>query len=74
MLPAGNLNSGAKKLLATSVHPDMSTGDAVGLKKVYAAICELEKRFGPDLWAPAPLLKELAEKGSTFAQWDQQKQ
>jgi 3-hydroxyacyl-CoA dehydrogenase len=48
--------------------------DAVGLKKVYARICEFEKEFGPDLWAPAPLLKELAEKGATFAQWDQQKQ
>lgn len=48
--------------------------DAVGLKKIYARICEFEKQFGPDLWAPAPLLKELAEKGSTFAQWDQQKQ
>jgi 3-hydroxyacyl-CoA dehydrogenase len=48
--------------------------DAVGLKNVYARIVELEKQFGPDLWAPAPLLKELAEKGATFAQWDGQKQ
>jgi 3-hydroxyacyl-CoA dehydrogenase len=48
--------------------------DAVGLKKIYMRICELEKQFGSDLWAPAPLLKELAEKGATFAQWDQQKQ
>jgi 3-hydroxyacyl-CoA dehydrogenase len=48
--------------------------DSVGLKKVYARMCELEKQFGPDLWAPAPLLKELAEKGVTFAQWDQRKQ
>jgi 3-hydroxyacyl-CoA dehydrogenase len=46
-------------------------GDTEGLKKVYDRVCELERQFGSDLWAPAPLLKELAEKGSTFAAWDQ---
>ncbi len=46
-------------------------GDAVGLQKVYARICAFEKQFGPDLWAPAPLLKRLAENGSTFAARDE---
>jgi 3-hydroxyacyl-CoA dehydrogenase len=46
-------------------------GDAVGLKKVYGLICEFESQFGSDLWAPAPLLKRLAESGSTFAAWDE---
>ncbi len=46
-------------------------GDTVGLKKVYDRICEFERQFGSDLWAPAPLLKKLAESGSTFAAWDE---
>ncbi len=45
--------------------------DTVGLKKVYERVCELEQQFGSDLWAPAPLLKQLAESGKTFAQWDE---
>ncbi|MFM2124931.1 MAG: hypothetical protein RL328_1382, partial [Acidobacteriota bacterium] len=45
--------------------------DATGLRKVYDRICQLEKQFGSDLWAPAPLLKQLAESGKTFAQWDE---
>ena len=43
--------------------------DTVGLKKVYARIQEFEKQHG-QLWAPAPLLKRLAEKGKTFADFD----
>jgi len=46
-------------------------GDTVGLKKVYDRICDFERQFGSDLWAPAPLLKRLAESGSTFAAWDE---
>jgi 3-hydroxyacyl-CoA dehydrogenase len=45
--------------------------DTVGLKKVYDRICQLEKQFGSDLWAPAALLKQLAESSKTFAQWDE---
>jgi 3-hydroxyacyl-CoA dehydrogenase len=45
--------------------------DTVGLQQVYQRICEFEKQFGSDLWAPAPLLRELAESGKTFAQWDE---
>ncbi|MEO8096793.1 MAG: 3-hydroxyacyl-CoA dehydrogenase NAD-binding domain-containing protein [Acidobacteriota bacterium] len=47
--------------------------DAVGLKKIYDRICELEHQFGSDLWAPAPLLRQLAESGKTFAEWDEGK-
>ncbi len=43
--------------------------DAVGLKKVYARIQEFEKQHG-NLWAPAPLLKQLAEEGKTFVDFD----
>jgi 3-hydroxyacyl-CoA dehydrogenase len=42
--------------------------DGVGLKKVYERICEFEKQHG-EHWAPAQLLKQLAEHGQTFAQF-----
>src|SRR6266700_910661 len=43
--------------------------DAVGLKTVYERIREFEKQHG-EIWAPAPLLKQLAEQGKTFAQFN----
>jgi 3-hydroxyacyl-CoA dehydrogenase len=43
--------------------------DTVGLKKVYERILEFEKQHGA-LWTPAPLLKQLAEEGKTFAEYD----
>jgi 3-hydroxyacyl-CoA dehydrogenase len=45
--------------------------DAVGLKKVYDRICEFQKQHG-ELWTPAPLLKQLAEQGKTFAEFNKQ--
>ena len=39
--------------------------NTVGLKKVYDRICEFHAQHG-DLWAPAPLLKKLAEEGKNF--------
>ena len=39
--------------------------DRVGLAKVYHRIGEFHRQFGT-LWEPAPLLKELAEQGKTF--------
>ena len=45
--------------------------DTVGLKKVYQRIQDFEKQHG-SLWAPAPLLKRLAEEGKTFADFDKQ--
>ena len=47
----------------------MHYADSVGLKKVYDKICEFRDAYGDDYWKPAPLLKKLAEEGSTFAQW-----
>jgi len=45
--------------------------DTVGLKKVYEKIQEFEKQHGA-LWTPAPLLKQLAESGKKFADFDKQ--
>src|SRR3984893_1894788 len=47
-------------------------GDTVGLKTVYERISEFHRRHG-ELWEPAPLLEQLAAKGKTFADFDQQK-
>jgi 3-hydroxyacyl-CoA dehydrogenase len=40
--------------------------DAVGLKKVYDRVCDFHKQHG-ELWEPAPLLKQLADQGKSFA-------
>jgi 3-hydroxyacyl-CoA dehydrogenase len=45
--------------------------DTVGLQKVYQRICEFQQQHG-ELWAPAPLLKRLAEAGKTFAEFDKE--
>jgi len=47
----------------------MFYADQVGLKNVYDKICEFRDRYGEQYWKPAPLLKELAEKGSSFREW-----
>ncbi|MBZ5633391.1 MAG: enoyl-CoA hydratase/isomerase family protein [Acidobacteriia bacterium] len=46
--------------------------DTVGLKSVYARVHDFHTRYG-HLWEPAPLLKKLAEAGSSFAAWDETK-
>ncbi|HEV8487922.1 MAG TPA: 3-hydroxyacyl-CoA dehydrogenase NAD-binding domain-containing protein [Blastocatellia bacterium] len=46
--------------------------DTVGLKKVYDRVCEFQAQHG-ELWDPAPLLKELAGQGKTFADYDKQR-
>jgi 3-hydroxyacyl-CoA dehydrogenase len=46
--------------------------DTVGLKKVYDRISEFHRTHG-ELWEPAPLLKQLATEGHTFADIDKQK-
>jgi 3-hydroxyacyl-CoA dehydrogenase len=43
--------------------------DTVGLKKVYDRVVEFHTRHG-ELWGPAPLLRQLAEQGKTFADFD----
>ena len=44
----------------------MHFADTVGLDAVYAKVCEFEKRFGSEYWAPPALLKKLAEAGKRF--------
>lgn len=50
----------------------MHYADHVGLKAVYDKICEFRDTFGPRWWKPAPLLKELAEAGKSFADYDRE--
>ncbi|GAB1263055.1 3-hydroxyacyl-CoA dehydrogenase NAD-binding domain-containing protein [Aurantivibrio plasticivorans] len=47
----------------------MCYADQVGLKEVYAKICEFNEATQNGTWEPAPLLKELAESGKSFADW-----
>jgi len=42
--------------------------DTVGLKRVYDRISEFHRQHG-EIWQPAPLLKQLAEQGKTFAEF-----
>ncbi len=51
----------------------MFYADTVGLKRVLDRIEEFRARHGDDLWPPAPLLRELAEGGATFAEFDRRK-
>ena len=50
----------------------MHYADQLGLKNVYAKICEYADTFGERWWKPAPLLKELAEAGKSFADYDRE--
>jgi 3-hydroxyacyl-CoA dehydrogenase len=52
----------------------MFYADSIGLRNVLEKVQEFEKRHGSDLWAPAPLLKRLAEAGETFESFDKQKE
>ena len=47
----------------------MYYADQVGLANIYRDILSLHQEYG-DVWRPAPLLKRLAEEGSSFAEWD----
>jgi 3-hydroxyacyl-CoA dehydrogenase len=49
----------------------MQYGDEVGLKNVVATMEKYRKRYGDLYWTPAPLLKELADKGSSFRAWSE---
>ncbi len=48
----------------------MHYADQMGLAEVYAKICANAERYGDRWWKPASLLKELAEAGSSFAEYD----
>jgi 3-hydroxyacyl-CoA dehydrogenase len=45
--------------------------DTVGLKEVFDRICEFRRKHG-ELWTPAPLLKQLADQGKTFAEFNKE--
>ena len=48
--------------------------DTVGLKKVYERIQRISSKQHGEIWEPAPLLKQLAEQGKTFADYNKQQQ
>ncbi len=48
----------------------MFYADTVGLQRVLARVKEFRAHHGEDLWPPAPLLRELAEGGKSFAEFD----
>lgn len=48
----------------------MHYADTVGLKNIYNRVCEFKEEFGAEYWQPADLLKELADKGNSFADFD----
>jgi 3-hydroxyacyl-CoA dehydrogenase len=43
--------------------------DAVGLPNILRSMREFARGYQPDAWEPAPLLKQLAAEGKTFADW-----
>lgn len=47
----------------------MFYADQVGLEQVYKRVCEFNERTQNGSWEPAPLLKQLAESGKSFADW-----
>jgi len=42
--------------------------DSIGLQTIVGAMLEFERAHG-EVWAPAPLLRELAARGGTFGTW-----
>ena len=50
----------------------MFYADTLGLMHVLARIEEFQRRHGPDLWSPAPLLRRLAESNETFGSLDRE--
>jgi 3-hydroxyacyl-CoA dehydrogenase len=52
----------------------MFYADTVGLDRILTKVETFEKQFGSDLWAPAPLLRQLAGLGKTFRDWDRERE
>jgi 3-hydroxyacyl-CoA dehydrogenase len=46
--------------------------DTVGLPNILRSMREFARGYQPDAWQPAPLLKQLASEGKTFASWGKQ--
>lgn len=52
----------------------MFHADELGLKTVHEGILRFARELGETYWQPAPLLAQLAASGSSFAQWDADRQ
>ncbi len=50
----------------------MFYGDTVGLREVCDTLDRFHGEWG-DKWQPAALLRQLADAGSSFAEWDKEK-
>jgi 3-hydroxyacyl-CoA dehydrogenase len=48
----------------------MFYADTIGLTAVLAGIERFSREQGAQYWTPAPLLVSLAQRGSTFSEWD----
>lgn len=48
----------------------MHYADQIGVQEVYSKILKYAETFGSRWWQPAPLLKQLAEADSSFADYD----
>jgi 3-hydroxyacyl-CoA dehydrogenase len=46
--------------------------DTVGLPNILRTMREFAKGYQPDAWEPAPLLRQLAAEGKSFASWGNQ--
>jgi 3-hydroxyacyl-CoA dehydrogenase len=46
--------------------------DTVGIPNILRSMREFARGYQPDAWEPAPLLKQLASEGKTFASWGNQ--
>lgn len=47
----------------------MHFADTIGLDTVYKRVCEFRDRFGSQYWEPPALLRDLAKRGGTFADY-----
>ena len=52
----------------------MFYADTIGLGPVCAGIERFSGEQGAQYWTPAPLLRELAQRASSFAEWEQNRQ
>jgi 3-hydroxyacyl-CoA dehydrogenase len=48
----------------------MFYADTIGVAEVTAGIARFSSEQGAQYWTPAPLLLDLAQRGSSFAEWD----
>ncbi|HXF89146.1 MAG TPA: 3-hydroxyacyl-CoA dehydrogenase NAD-binding domain-containing protein [Xanthobacteraceae bacterium] len=51
----------------------MFYADTVGLKNIYDRIIEFQRTLDARYWQPAPLVQRLAQRNSTFRQWQDER-